>query len=101
MSNEVNGLVHAYNHHNGQLCSVVELQCKTDFAARTQEFKDFAHNLALHVAQSDAANNIWLLQENMVTDPDKTVLDKLTELMDKLKEPVSIVRFQKFELGKF
>jgi elongation factor Ts len=44
------GLIEAYIHFNGRVGVLVEVNCETDFVARTPEFKDFARNVALHVA---------------------------------------------------
>lgn len=44
------GLIEAYIHFNGKLGVLVEVDCETDFVARTPEFKEFARNVALHVA---------------------------------------------------
>jgi elongation factor Ts len=44
------GLIDAYVHFNGRVGVLVEVNCETDFVARTPEFKEFARNVALHVA---------------------------------------------------
>ena len=44
------GLVEAYIHTGGRVGAMVELNCETDFVARTDEFKELAHNLAMQVA---------------------------------------------------
>ncbi len=44
------GLIEAYVHFNGRVGVLVEVNCETDFVARTPEFKGFARNVALHVA---------------------------------------------------
>ena len=44
------GLVDSYVHFNGKVGVLVEVNCETDFVARTPEFKEFARNVALHVA---------------------------------------------------
>ncbi|MDP8900072.1 MAG: translation elongation factor Ts [Actinomycetota bacterium] len=44
------GLIDAYIHFNGRVGVLVEVNCETDFVARTPEFKEFARNVALHVA---------------------------------------------------
>jgi elongation factor Ts len=49
------GLIHAYVHSNEKLGALVELQCETDFVARTNDFKDLAHELAMQVAATDPA----------------------------------------------
>jgi elongation factor Ts len=47
------GLIEAYVHFNGRVGVLVEVNCETDFVARTPEFKEFARNVALHVASMD------------------------------------------------
>ena len=44
------GLVESYIHMGARVGSLVELGCETDFVARTSEFKELAHNLAMQVA---------------------------------------------------
>ncbi|CAA9433391.1 MAG: Translation elongation factor Ts [uncultured Rubrobacteraceae bacterium] len=44
------GLIDAYIHFNGRVGVLVEVNCETDFVARTPEFKEFVRNVALHVA---------------------------------------------------
>lgn len=53
------GLIEAYV-HSGRIGAVVELNCETDFVAKTDEFKTLAHDLAMHVA---AANPRYLNPE--------------------------------------
>ena len=47
------GLVVSYIHHNGQVGVLVEVNCETDFVARTDDFKNLARDLALHIASAD------------------------------------------------
>ncbi len=47
------GLIESYVHFNGRVGVLVEINCETDFVARTPEFKEFAHNVALQVASSN------------------------------------------------
>lgn len=44
------GLVHAYIHPGSQVGVLVELNCETDFVARTESVKEFAHGLCMHIA---------------------------------------------------
>ncbi len=48
------GLVDAYI-HGGRIGVVVEVNCETDFVAKTSEFKEFVHNIAMHIAASNPA----------------------------------------------
>ncbi len=46
------GLIEAYVHFNGRVGVLVELNCETDFVARTEEFRQLAKDVALHVASA-------------------------------------------------
>ena len=43
------GVIEAYIHTGGRIGAMIELNCETDFVARTKEFKELAHNLAMQV----------------------------------------------------
>ncbi|HEX3234612.1 MAG TPA: translation elongation factor Ts [Gemmatimonadales bacterium] len=47
------GIIVSYLHHNGQVGVLLELNCETDFVARTEEFQQLARDIALHVASAD------------------------------------------------
>jgi elongation factor Ts len=47
------GLVVSYIHHNSQVGVLLELNCETDFVARTDEFGQLAREIALHIASAD------------------------------------------------
>ncbi len=44
------GVIEAYIHGGGRIGAMVEVNCETDFVARTGEFKELAHHLAMQVA---------------------------------------------------
>jgi elongation factor Ts len=47
------GLVHSYIHAGGKIGVMVEVNCETDFTARSEAFLDFAKNLAMHIAATN------------------------------------------------
>jgi elongation factor Ts len=47
------GLIGSYVHPGSQIAVMVELNCETDFVARNQEFKELAHDLAMHICATD------------------------------------------------
>ncbi len=59
------GLVDAYIHSGGKLGVLLELNCETDFVARTDDFRELAHDLAMQVA---AANPQYLTPEDIPTE---------------------------------
>lgn len=51
------GAIGSYVHSTGKMAVLVEVRCETDFVARNEDFKEFAHDLALHIA---AANPLYV-----------------------------------------
>jgi elongation factor Ts len=47
------GLIHSYIHAGGKIGVLIEVNCETDFVARTSEFNEFVHNLAMHIAAAE------------------------------------------------
>ncbi|MFZ5390895.1 MAG: translation elongation factor Ts, partial [Patescibacteria group bacterium] len=56
------GLVECYVHGGGQVAAMVEVLCETDFVARTDQFKNLAHDLAMQVT---AGNPLYLSVDNV------------------------------------
>jgi elongation factor Ts len=47
------GLIGTYIHHGGQLGVMLEVNCESDFVARTDDFKELVHDIAMHIAAAD------------------------------------------------
>jgi len=59
------GLVHAYIHSGGKIGVLVEVNCETDFAAKSEDFGQFVRNVALQIA---AANPLGINPEDIPKD---------------------------------
>jgi elongation factor Ts len=59
------GLVHAYIHGAGRMGVLVEVNCETDFAAKSQDFQEFVKNIAMQIA---AANPLGITKEDIPQD---------------------------------
>ena len=59
------GLVEAYIHAGSKLGVLVEINCETDFVARTEEFQAFCHDVAMQIA---AANPSWVSRSDVPED---------------------------------
>jgi elongation factor Ts len=59
------GLIGHYIHGGGKVASLVQLNCETDFVARTERFQQLAHDLAMHVT---AAQPTYLTREDVPAD---------------------------------
>ncbi|MFQ5895604.1 MAG: translation elongation factor Ts, partial [Nitrospinota bacterium] len=83
------GLVGCYVHHDGRVGALVEVNCETDFVARTSEFQELARDLAMHVA---AARPQFVSRDQVppeVLEQERQVLTAQTAQMGK---PEAIVR---------
>lgn len=67
------GIVESYIHAGGRIGALVELNCETDFVARTDDFKNLAKELALHIA---AANPLYVSREDVPVE----VIEKEQEI---------------------
>jgi elongation factor Ts len=59
------GLIGSYIHSGGQLGVLVEVNCESDFVARTDDFKELVHDIAMHIAASDPR---YIRQEDVPAD---------------------------------
>jgi elongation factor Ts len=59
------GVVEVYSHGNGRVAVVVEVNCESDFVAREESFRRFAHELALQIA---AAAPLYVKEEDIPAD---------------------------------
>ncbi len=118
------GLVEAYIHNAGRLGVLVEINCETDFVARNEQFKEFAHSIAMHIAAAgpayitedeipvdlldgldDAEKNAFLKEkvlfnQGYIRDESTPVGQVVTDLIAKTGENIVIRRFSRFGLGQ-
>ena len=93
------GLVETYIQADGKLGVMVEINCETDFVAKSDAFIEFAKNVAVHVAESTPASPADLLEQKFVKNPALSIQDMLNELIAKLGENIGVKRFAKFNEG--
>jgi elongation factor Ts len=108
------GVIEAYIHHTKCIGALVELNCETDFVARTHEFKELAHDLAMQIAATSPQfltseempleaetdpQTACLLSQPFIKEPEKTVQEVIRETITKVGENIKVRRFARFELG--
>ena len=138
------GRVESYIHLGGKIGVLIELDCETDFVAKTDDFRELARSLAMQVAatsplavrredlntevvESEASiyrqqaeetgkpseivekiiqgrldkwyQEVCLLEQAFVKDPDRKVSDVVTEAVQRLGENIIVRRFVRFEVG--
>ena len=92
------GLVETYV-HAGKVGAMLELACETDFVARTDDFKNLAHELAMQVASMDPKDVKELESQDYIRDTSLKIKDLVTNAIGKIGENIVIKRFMRFELG--
>ncbi len=89
------GMVYTYV-HNDRIGVMVEVRAETDFVVRSEAFREFVKNVAMHVAAADPDDVDGLLAQPYVRDEARTVGDLLTELIGRVGENCRIARFARF-----
>ncbi len=109
------GLVECYIHAGGRLGAMVEVNCETDFVARTDDFKRLARDLAMQVVASNPLSvseedlpsgaegdpaELCLLRQPFIKDESRTVQEVVKEVIARTGENIRVRRFARFELGQ-
>lgn len=92
------GLVEAYIHHGATIGVLIELRCETDFVARNPLFKEFAHDVAMHIAATNSYNISSLMNEPFIKDESKTIRDMIVARTASFGERIEIGRFIRYAL---
>lgn len=94
-----NGLVDVYS-HAGKVGVLVEVLCETDFVARTEDFKNLAHELSLQIASMNPSSVEELLKQEYIRDNALTVDQLIKAAIGKLGENIQVGRFERIGLGE-
>jgi elongation factor Ts len=91
------GLLESYI-HNERVGVLLELRCETDFVARSKEFRELAHELAMQIAAMDPTDVDDLLKQLYIKDETLVVGDLIKRLIGKLGENIKVERFCRYEI---
>jgi elongation factor Ts len=110
------GLIESYIHAGGRIGVLVEVNCETDFVARTDAFKKLAHDLAMQIAGMPTTLAITeddlpagadgpveetvLLRQPFIRDGSRTVESLVKEAIAQTGENIQVRRFARYELGQ-
>lgn len=92
------GIVDVYS-HGGKVGVLVELLCETDFVARTEDFKNLAHELSLQIASMNPSSLEELLKQEYIREPGINVDQLIKSVVGKLGENIQVGRFERIALG--
>ncbi len=109
------GVIEAYIHTGGRVGAIVELGCESDFVARTEEFRQLAHDLAMQVAAMSPAYlseddigegderpaaQVSLLSQPFIKNSSSSVGELVQEVAARMGENVRVIRFQRLAVGE-
>jgi elongation factor Ts len=120
------GMVATYVHAGGRIGGMVEVNCETDFVARTDDFKSLAHDLAMQVvamnptyvsveeipddarergiahygSEKSFLESEVLLSQTFIKDSRRTMSDLVQDAMAKMGENIVVRRAVRFEVGE-
>lgn len=118
------GLIISYV-HGGRIGVLLELNCETDFVARTEDFQTLGRDIAQHIvgmfpryvnadevpaavreterrvlgSDADVDRSLVLMAQPFVRDPKRTIGEMVQEAIGKLGENIIVRRFTRYELG--
>ena len=107
------GMVNSYIHGGGRIGVLVEVNCETDFVARSDDFKMLVREIAMQIAATDPRwigneedapaeypeNELPLLKQPFIRDEKRTIQELVNEAIGKLGENIVVRRFTRYELG--
>ncbi len=92
------GLVESYVHGGGKIGVLVKISCETDFVARTDEFKNLAHEIAMQISAMNPKNVSELLKQEYIRDNSQTIESLIKSAIGKLGENIVVKDFSRLEL---
>ena len=94
------GLVEAYIHQGGKVGAMIEITCETDFVARTDDFKNLAHELAMQTAAMNPKDADALLKQEYIRDASMKIEDLVKQAIAKLGENIVVKKVARISLGE-
>jgi len=92
-----NGIIDSYVHSGKKVGVMIEINCESDFVARSEDFKKLAHELCLQIA-AISPEEIPLLEQPWIRDDKKTIKELVNEYTAKFGENIVLKRFIRYEL---
>jgi len=92
------GRIGAYIHTNGKIGALVEINCETDFVAKTDTFKNLCHEIALQVCVEEYTDVDQVLNSEYIRIPEKKIKDLISETSAKVGEKIELKKFVRFSV---
>ncbi len=90
------GIVDSYIHVDKRIGVLIQLNCETDFVAKSDDFKKLAHELCLQIA--GFFDDVPIMEQSWIKDSKKTVKDLIDEYIAKFGENITLEQFIRYEI---
>lgn len=92
------GIIESYIHSNKKIGAVVVLNCETDFVAKSPDFQELAHDLAMQIASMNPKNVEELLGQPFIKEEGLTIKEFVNKYIAKLGENIKLGEFKRYEI---
>ena len=92
------GIIESYVHSNKKIGAVVVLNCETDFVAKSPDFQELAHDLAMQIASMNPKNVEELLGQPFIKEEGLTIKEFVNKYIAKLGENIKLGEFKRYEI---
>ncbi|TSC90572.1 MAG: elongation factor T [Parcubacteria group bacterium Gr01-1014_2] len=92
------GIVESYIHSTKKVGAIIVLNCETDFVAKSSDFKELAHLLAMQVASMAPKDADELMKQIFIKEPGLTIKELISKYIAKLGENIKIGEFLRMEI---
>ena len=92
------GIVESYVHSNRKVGVLVILNCETDFVAKSQDFQELAHYLAMQIASMDPKNIDELMEQPFIKEQELTIKELISRYIAKLGENIKVGDFKRYQI---
>lgn len=90
------GVIASYIHPNKKIGVLLQLNCETDFVAKSEDFQNLAHELCLQIAAVREENP--LLEQAWIKDQARTIKDLVNDYISKTGENIVVKKFDRYEI---
>ena len=84
--------------HSGRVGVMLELRAETDFVTRSEQFKELAKNVAMHIAAMNPQTIEELLAQPYVKDESQTIENVIKAVIGKIGENIRVERFARYQI---
>ncbi len=92
------GIIVSYIHNNGQVGTLLELDCETDFVAKNKDFQNLANDLAMHITAMHPESEADLLGQPFIKNPESTIEETIQQSIQKMGERIEIGEYTRINV---